>query len=214
MAKVKAPHTHPAKAEPKNTAAPVESEHATIAPPVASASASPAIVSAPSSLSSADGEPGALAALWDRFCAEASFSAESLESEASVIRDEIAGLQARIAERQAELDEITHRETTARDKMTALLKVGFSAEAIISAMKVEFRAKKGPARVKEKEVEVGDDEKITVLDVLDREGQPLAEVARHVGRDAKEVQRVLLALVAEGRVSTQGERRSKLFMLV
>lgn len=196
MAKSKALHTQPARP-------PTNPQDASVPP----ADSPPQADSPPPAPETPEVEP-----LWDRFCAEASFNPETLEVEASAIREEIAGLEERIAEKQSELEEITHREQTARDKMTALLKVGFSADAILSAMKVEFRAKKPVSRVKEKEVEVGEDEKVAVLDVLDREGQPLAEVARHVGRDAKEVQRVLVALVTEGRVNTQGERKGKLFM--
>lgn len=152
--------------------------------------------------------------LWERFCAEANFSPEAHEIEAGVIREEIAKLQERITEKQVELEGIMHREESARDKMTALFNAGFSAEAVLSAMKVEFRAKKAPGRIKEKEVGAGDDEKAAVLDVLDREGQPVTEIAKHLERDPKDVYRVLTALVADGKVNTQGERRGKLFMRI
>ncbi|MBI5533536.1 MAG: hypothetical protein HY898_12530 [Deltaproteobacteria bacterium] len=196
MAKAKAPQTQPAKTHAKAPAAPARPKPA----PAPKAPPAPA-------------EDPVFGPLWERFCAEANFNPETLELEASVIREEIAKLQERVAEKQSELDAITHREKTARDKMTALLKVGFSPEAVLSAMKVEFRGKKAAARVKEKEVEVGDDEKAAVLDVLDREGQPLSEVVKHTGRDPKDIQRVLTALVADGKVNTQGERKAKLFML-
>ena len=152
-------------------------------------------------------------ALWGRFCIEANFNPESLEAEAAVVRDEIANLEERLAEKTSELELITRRESTARDKMATLLKVGFSHEAVLSAMKIEFKAKKAAVRPKEKELEVADEEKTAVLDVLDREGQPITEIARHTGREGKDLQRILNALAAEGKVITQGERKSKLFML-
>ena len=152
--------------------------------------------------------------LWERFCTEAGFSAEVLELEGDALREEIASLEARIAEKRTELEEVTHREETARTKLAALVEFGFSPEAALSAMKVEFRPKRAAGRAKGKEVEVGQDEKAAVLDALDREGQPLPEIARILGRDPKDVQRALLALVAEGKAATQGERRGKIYMRV
>lgn len=150
-------------------------------------------------------------ALWERFTVEANFSTEILEAEADVIREEITRLEERIAEKRVELEAILRRDKTARDMLTTMLTAGFSYDAIISAMKVEFRAKK-PAK-KDKEPEVNDDEKQVVLDVLDREGQPLQEVVKTSGREPKDVQRILGALVAEGKVVTQGEKRARVYML-
>lgn len=149
--------------------------------------------------------------LWERFTVEANFSQDILDAEAEVIREEIARLEARIEDKRKELDAIVRREKTARDMLTMMLTAGFSHDAILSAMKVEFRAKK--AARKDKEPEVNDDDKQSVLDVLDREGQPLQEIVKTSGREAKDVQRVLLALVSEGKVVTQGEKRARIYML-
>jgi predicted Rossmann fold nucleotide-binding protein DprA/Smf involved in DNA uptake len=195
MAKAKATPTAPAKAQPPSKPAPAAAR-------TKAAAAQPATEKDP-----------AFDALWGRFCVEANFNPETLEAEAAVVREELARLEERLAEKNEELDTITRREGTARDKMAALLKVGFGSEAVLSAMKVEFKARKAPLRAKEKELDVGDEEKTAVLDVLDREGQPIAEVARHTGRDPKELQRILNALAAEGKVVTQGERKGKLYIL-
>jgi len=168
------------------------------------ASPQPAPASAPAQDSGFD-------ALWERFTVEANFSQDILDAEAEVIREEIARLEARIEDKRKELEAIVRREKTARDMLTMMLTAGFSHDAILSAMKVEFRAKK--AARKDKEPEVNDDDKQSVLDVLDREGQPLQEIVKTSGREAKDVQRVLLALVSEGKVVTQGEKRARIYML-
>jgi len=164
----------------------------------------------PSTPKTPSGPQDAFDFLWERFTVEANFNTEILEAEAEVVREEITRLEARIAEKKEELEAILRRDKTARDMLTMMLTAGFSHDAIISAMKVEFRAKKP---VKLKEPEVNDDEKQVVLDVLDREGQPLQEVVKTSGREAKDVQRILGALVAEGKVVTQGEKRARIYML-
>jgi hypothetical protein len=201
MPKAKAPQPQPAKQQPK-AAAPAAKPAAPAPKPKAPAPAAPPPKPAAS-------DP--FEALWQRFCVEANFSPETLEAEASVVREDIAKLEERLAERRADLEVITRRETNARDKMAALLKIGFSPDAVVSAMKVEFKGRK--AVRKEKELEANDDEKAAVLDVLDREGQPLAEVAKHSGIDPKELLRVLTVLITAGKVKSQGERKGKVFML-
>jgi hypothetical protein len=198
MAKAKAPQKHSPKVE-----------EAAAAPRAKAPAPQPA--PAPKAPAAHVNDPG-FEPLWERFCLEANFNPESLESEASVVRQDIAKLEERLAEKRDELDLITRREKTARDKMSALLKVGFGPEAVLSAMKIEFKAKKATLR-KEKEPEATEQEKAAVLDVLDREGQPLSELVKHTGGDAKELARVLQSLVAEGKVLTQGERKAKIFML-
>lgn len=198
MAKAKAPLPQPVKLQPK---------------PAAPAPKAKAPAHEPKPAPPAPKPPqDPFEALWDRFCTEANFNPDSLEAEASIVREDIAKIEQRLAERREDLDAITRRQKTARDKMAALLKIGFGPEAVLSAMKVEFKARKGGVR-KDKEPEATDDEKAAVLDVLDREGQPLSEIAKSTGRDPKELQRVLGALIAAGKVNALGERKARVYML-
>ncbi len=147
--------------------------------------------------------------LWERFRNEAGFVPEAMEAEKQKVRDEIATLEARIAEKQALLDAIDRREASARDQLKALIAARLSPDAILSAMRIEYRVRKA-ATPKQSRPEPSDavssDDKELVLSHLDAEGLSLADLKKLTGKDGPFLQTVLKALLQESRVVKSGER--------
>ncbi len=154
--------------------------------------------------------------LWDRFRNEAGFVPEAMELEKQKVRDEITALEARIAEKRAGLDAIDHRETAARDQLKALISARLSPDAILSAMRIEYRVRKAaaPKGSKHDAAEViASDDKEMVFSHLDAEGLSIADLKKLTGKDGSFLLSVLKALLAEGRIVKSGERASARYHL-
>jgi hypothetical protein len=147
--------------------------------------------------------------LWERFRNEAGFVPEAMELEKQKVRDEIAALEARIAEKRANLDAIDHKETAARDQLKALISARLSPDAILSAMRIEYRVRKAAAPKPPKadaSGSIASDDKELVFSNLDAEGLSIADLKKLTGKDGSFLQSVLKALLAEGRIVKSGER--------
>lgn len=154
--------------------------------------------------------------LWDRFRNEAGFVPEAMEMEKQKVRDEIAVLEAKITEKREALEAIDRRESAARDQLKALFSAKLSPDAILSAMRIEYRVRKATATKTPKEPSsdsVADDDKELVFSHLDAEGLSIAELKKLTGRDGAFLQSVLKALVQEGKVVKSGERASARYHL-
>lgn len=153
--------------------------------------------------------------LWARFEDEAGLTRERLGEERQKLLDELAALQAKINEKQAALDDLDGREEAAKQQMRMLLGARLSEDAILSAMRVEYKVRKPVAKTKKSEPvpAAGDDDKTFVLDHLDTEGLSVADLKKITDKDARFLRAVLESLVEDGRVSKTGDRASAKYHL-
>lgn len=157
--------------------------------------------------------------LWERFRNEAGFVPEAMEQEKQRVRDDIAALEARVADKREALEAIDRRENAARDQLIALFAAKLSTEAILTAMRVEYKVKKvsAPRALKTADSAsdaVVSDDKDLVLSHLDAEGLSLKELKDITGRDGQFLQAVLKTLVEEDKVSKTGDGKAARFHLV
>lgn len=156
-----------------------------------------------------------LESLWDQFKDEAGFSEESAEQERQKLREEIAMLEERIAEKRQAIEAIDQRAQAARAQLKALLLAKLSPDAILSAMRVEYKVRRPAApRPRTSTPEMGDDDKQLVLDHLDHDGLTVSELRKRTEKDLRFLRTALKSLVEEGRVRAEGEGSSTLYALV
>jgi len=184
--------------------------------PIKAKPAKPAPAPAPSPAPAPADDP-VFVELWDRFRNEAGFVPEAVEGEKQKIRDEIASLEARIVEKRSMLDAIDCRESAARDQLKALIAARLSPDAILSAMRIEYRVRKAPS-VKATKPDAGAEtiaaeDKDLVFSHLDAEGLSLADLKKLTGKDGSFLQTVLKALLADNRIVKSGERAAARYHL-
>ncbi|MCU0693270.1 MAG: hypothetical protein MUF54_17905 [Polyangiaceae bacterium] len=159
----------------------------------------------------------ALEELWKRFEEEAGLTADYIETEKQKLRDDIQALEERLADRKTALADLENRSEDARQKMKALLSARLSEEAILTAMRVEYKIKRPPpARPKRTdalEPPPADDEKQMVLDHLDAEGLSIAEIKKLTDKDSASLGRTLKSLIEDGKVVRSGDGRAAKFHL-
>jgi hypothetical protein len=154
--------------------------------------------------------------LWSQFEQEAGFGAEAREQETAKLKEEIAMLEARIEEKKQAIAAIEQRETSAKEQMRALIRAKLGPEAILSAMKIEYKVKRAPApRVPKPSTSEGtsEEDKELVLNHLDAEGLTMRELSKRTEKDSTFLQNVLKVLVDEGKVQKTGERTGARYAL-
>jgi len=152
--------------------------------------------------------------LWLQFENEAGFSDGQLDDERVVLQEAIAALEARIAEKQEELAAVINRAESAKNQLRALLSARLSDDAILSAMRVEYKVRRTVVAKPRKDGDPSspsDVDKQFVLDQLDAEGLTVPELRKLTGRDLRFLRATLDSLVAEGRVIKDGEKAGAKF---
>lgn len=155
--------------------------------------------------------------LWARFEEEAGFTGERLAQERQKILDDIASLEVRVQEKRDLLSAIDGRVEAARDQMRALLGAHLSDDAILSAMRVEYKVKRVGAAKGGKATSdepLATEDKQFVFDNLDAEGLSVNDLKRVTGKSARFLQSALHALLEEGRITKTGERGAARFHLL
>lgn len=154
--------------------------------------------------------------LWAQVASEGALSPEAIERERVVLAEDIAALEATIAAKKESLAAIDNRVEVARAKVHALLTTGLSQEAILSAMRVEYRiARPAPTKAAStpKLAEVSDEDKALVLSHLDREGMTIADIKKLTEKDSAVLSAALKSLAAEGKIVRTGEGRGSKYAL-
>jgi hypothetical protein len=155
--------------------------------------------------------------LWHRFEDEAGLTSERLDQERQKLQDDIAALQAKIDEKNQALAAAEGRVDAAKQQMRLLIGARLSDEAILTAMRVEYKVRRvgGAKAKKDKEPlpPAADDDKQFVLDHLDAEGLSIAELKKLTDKDARFLKAALDSLVKEEKVVKSGERASAKFHL-
>ena len=167
----------------------------------------------PGTMPSVDDER--LDVLWHSFQEEAGLTEERLEQERQKLQEEIAALQAKIDEKNGALAAVEGRVDAAKQQMRVLIGAHLSDDAILSAMRVEYKVKRssGTKKAKEPLAPAGDEDKQFVLDHLDAEGLSVAELKKITEKDARFLRSVLEQLVQDGKVIKDGERASAKYHL-
>jgi hypothetical protein len=96
-----------------------------------------------------------------------------------------------------------------------LLSARLSDDAILSAMRVEYKVKRAVPKAK-KEPDVAptaDTDKQFVLDQLDAEGLSVPDLRKLTGKDARYLRATLESLVADGKVAKTGDRATAKYHL-
>lgn len=155
--------------------------------------------------------------LWAQVASEGALSPEATERERLTLAEDIAALEATIAQKKEALDAIDNRQEIAKQKVRALLSTGLGQEAILSAMRVEYRIAR-PTPVKSPSApkalaEVSDEDKNLVLSHLDREGMTIADIKKLTNKDAAVLSAALKSLAAEGKIERTGEGRGSKYAL-
>jgi|GEM_PF-612626 hypothetical protein len=153
--------------------------------------------------------------LWLQFEDEAGFTAGRLDDERTKLQEEIVALEAKIAEKKAALEAVESRVDAAKQQMRMLLSARLSDDAILSAMRVEYKVKRAVPKAK-KEPEVApaaDTDKQFVLDQLDAEGLSVPDLRKLTGKDARYLRATLESLVADGKVAKTGDRATAKYHL-
>jgi len=155
--------------------------------------------------------------LWHRFEDEAGLTAERLDEERQRLQAEFDALQAKVEEKRAALAAVEGRVEAARQQMRTLLGARLSDDAILSAMRVEYKVRRSggakPKKAKEPLPAAGDEDKQFVLDHLDSEGLSVAELKKLTDRDSRFLRAALESLVQDGKVTKSGERASAKYHL-
>jgi hypothetical protein len=153
--------------------------------------------------------------LWLQFEDEAGFTAGRLDDERTKLQEEIVALEAKIAEKKASLEAVESRVDAAKQQMRMLLSARLSDDAILSAMRVEYKVKRAVPKAK-KEPDVAptaDTDKQFVLDQLDAEGLSVPDLRKLTGKDARYLRATLESLVADGKVAKTGDRATAKYHL-
>lgn len=155
--------------------------------------------------------------LWHSFQEEAGLTEERLDQERQKLHEEIAALQAKIDEKNAALAAVEGRVDAAKQQMRMLIGAHLSDDAILSAMRVEYKVKRsGGAKAKKAKEPVpppADEDKKYVLDHLDAEGLSIAELKKITEKDGRFLRAILEDLVREGKVVKSGERATAKYHL-
>ena len=159
-----------------------------------------------------------LESLWAQVASEGALSAEAIERERVYLAEEILAMEATLEQKKETLASIDNRRDIAKQKVKALLATGLGHEAILSAMRVEYRiARAAPAKAASTPkalAEVSEDDKNTVLSHLDREGMTIADIKKLTNKDSAVLSAALKALAAEGKIERTGEGRGSKYALV
>jgi len=153
--------------------------------------------------------------LWLQIEDEAGFSAGQISGERDKLHEDIAILETRIAEKKEELAAIERRVQAAQNQLRALLTARLSDDAILSAMRVEYRVKRSVGRPR-KEFDApspADEDKQFVLDHLDSDGLTVPELKKLTKKDLRFLRTTLESLVDEGKVIKIGENAGAKFHL-
>jgi hypothetical protein len=155
--------------------------------------------------------------LWHQFEDEAGFSTGRLDEERQKLQEEILALESKIAERKSALATVESRVDAAKQQMRLLLGARLSDEAILTAMRVEYKVRRVAPKPNKKSPDAvapaADTDKQFVLDRLDAEGLSIAELKKLTDKDPRFLRAVLDSLVGEGKVVKSGERASAKYHL-
>ncbi len=154
--------------------------------------------------------------LWHQFEDEAGFSSGRLDEERQKLQDEILALESKIEERKSALATVESRVDAAKQQMRLLLGARLSDEAILTAMRVEYKVRRVAPKAKKSPDAVtpaADSDKQFVLDRLDAEGLSIGELKKLTDKDPRFLRTVLDSLVGEGKVVKSGERASAKYHL-
>ncbi len=154
--------------------------------------------------------------LWLQFEDEAGFSTGRLDDERAKLQQEIAVLEAKIAEKKSCLQMVENQVDADKHQLKVLLSAKLSADAILTAMRVEYKNKRSAPKPKKDDVadSPADEDKQFVLDQLDAEGLSISDLRKLTGKDARTLRITLEALVAEGKISKTGDRANAKYHLV
>ncbi len=155
--------------------------------------------------------------LWQSFVADGSFSPEMIEKERQALRDEITALEEAITQKRERLAGIDQRTEAARNQMKVLMSAGLNHDAIISAMRVQYKHARSQASKASasstKEIDVSAEDRELVLNNLDREGLSLSELRDRTEKESTYLSLVLKALVNDGKVEKVGAGRGSKYKL-
>lgn len=154
--------------------------------------------------------------LWHQFEDEAGFTTGRLDEERQKLQQEILALESKIEEKKSALATVESRVDAAKQQMRLLLGARLSDDAILTAMRVEYKVRRLAPKAKkntESAAPAADGDKQFVLDQLDAEGLSIAELKKLTDKDPRFLRAVLDALVSEGKVVKSGERASAKFHL-
>ena len=156
--------------------------------------------------------------IWDSLRVGTGFSDEVIAAEKERIQTKITELEQQIDEKKQLLKEVDKRRDSARKQLDAMLIAGLSDDAILSAMRVQYKVKRsaggrGKSASRGGAAAVTDEVRQQVLDHLDSEGLTAAEIRKQVGPVSPTVSTVLKALVADGAVIKEGEGKTARYKL-
>ena len=157
--------------------------------------------------------------IWDTLNKTAtSVSDEVIAGERLQLEEEIQRLEELLAEKKKAVAALETRREEARKQLAAMLIAGLSDEAILSAMRTQYRARRSAGHRSSSSQEkssgaVSDEARQQVLDHLDTEGLTAGEIRKLVGPVSPTVTTVLKALVEDGAVLKEGTGKTARYKL-
>lgn len=155
--------------------------------------------------------------LWLQFEQEAGLTSQRMQQDREKLLDDIAKLEEKIGEKQQQLAQLDGRVEGAKGQMRMLFEARLSDEAILTAMRVQYKVKKTSTRAAKPMTEaqpVDDEDMQFVLEHLDAEGLSVADLKQITNKESRYLRTILEDLVKQGKVEKSGERASARYHLV
>lgn len=155
--------------------------------------------------------------LWLQFEQEAGLTSQRLQQDRDKLLDDIAQLEEKIGEKQQQLAQLDGRVEAAKGQMRMLFEARLSDEAILTAMRVQYKVKRTSARAVKPKSEaqpVDDKDTLFVLEHLDAEGLSVADLKQITNKESRYLRTILEDLVKQGKVEKSGDRASARYHLI
>lgn len=153
-----------------------------------------------------------------KFFLAAGWNPENAESQKKELQDKIAATKESLKAMEANLNTFDGREIRAQESIVQFDNIFTDAgenermSFLCNRFGVKARAAKAPGTAGPN-AKASDEEKETILEVLDRDGKTVSVISKECGLDTKVCARVLRAMIGDNTCYTVGERRGTKYLL-
>jgi len=157
-------------------------------------------------------------ALISRFFENAGWNPENAEAQKKELEDKVKATEESLKALKANLGTFDGREIRAQESLVQFDSIFTDAAEpermsfLCNRFGVKARVAKAPGAVGPC-AKASDEEKETVLEVLDRDGKTVSVISKECGLDTKVCARVLRAMIGDNTCYTVGERRGTKYLL-